>query len=57
LGAATTAQAPLGLLVASRSPPLRVAMEVIVRDERLRDARGPAAALLVHASINLALIA
>jgi hypothetical protein len=32
LGAAATAQAPLGLLVASRSPPLRVAVEVTVRD-------------------------
>ncbi len=31
-GAAATAQAPLGLLVVSRSPPLRVAVEVTVRD-------------------------
>jgi hypothetical protein len=34
LGAATTAQAPLGVLVAPRSSALRMAMEVIARDAR-----------------------
>jgi hypothetical protein len=50
LGAAATAQAPLGLLVAPRSPPLRVAMVSDVREELLRSATDRSSRSLLNQS-------